>query len=46
MEKALSRAALPVALISMLLLQVADRNSLEGGSLKVRVEGGVGTMAF
>jgi hypothetical protein len=49
MEKALSRAAMCAALASMLLLQeaegVAERNSLEGGSLKVEVEGGVGTMA-
>jgi hypothetical protein len=29
----------------MLLLRVAERDSLEGSSLKVGVEGGVGTMA-
>jgi hypothetical protein len=49
--KALSRAAMRAALASMQLLQAADQvaaeqDSLEGGSLKVGVEGGVGTSAL
>ncbi len=51
MEKAVSRAATRTALASMLLLWVAEqvvaeRNSLESGSLKVGVERGVGTASF
>jgi hypothetical protein len=49
--KALSRAATHAALASMRLLRAADQvvaeqYSLEGGSLKVGVEGGVGTSAL
>ncbi len=49
-EKAASRAATHAALASMLLQAAeqvaAERNSLEGGSLKVGVEGGVGMASF
>jgi hypothetical protein len=50
-EKALSRAATHAALASMRLLQAAERvaaeqDSLEGSSLKVGVEGGVGMASF
>jgi hypothetical protein len=49
--KALTRAAMRAALASMRLLRAADQvvaeqDSLEGGSLKVGVEGGVGASAL